>query len=185
MSDHVAHFVSHGVFFRLRAPTGQQLRSMMAVLPYGTVADDSSTENAEEFLLATDTVEGQTPEEQLRTALMVHVANFAPEHVFVHAGVVSWNGKGLILPGRSFAGKTTLVAALVGAGCLYYSDEHALIAPSGPRPALRSQTAGPVARQRCATPTRVSKLGGQSGTEPLTISLVAFLRYESGVAWSS
>ena len=37
----------------------------------------------------------------------------------------------------SFAGKTTLVAALVDAGATYYSDEFAVIDERGPRPPLR------------------------------------------------
>ena len=47
--------------------------------------------------------------------------------VFLHAGVVGWGGRALLLPGRSFAGKSTLVEALVRAGAIYYSDEYAVL----------------------------------------------------------
>ena len=62
---------------------------------------------------------------------MVHVANYAPDRVFVHAGVVAWRGRALVLPGTSFAGKTTLVAELVRAGAIYYSDEYAVLDEQG------------------------------------------------------
>ena len=39
------------------------------------------------------------------------VAERAPDHLFVHAGVVGWEGLAIVMPGASFAGKTTLVQA--------------------------------------------------------------------------
>lgn len=59
--------------------------------------------------------------------------------VFVHAGVVGWNGTAILLPGRSFSGKSTLVEQLVRAGASYLSDEYAVVLPDGriapyPRP---------------------------------------------------
>jgi hypothetical protein len=45
----------------------------------------------------------------------------------VHAGVVSWNGEGLILPAPADSGKTTLTAGLIHSGFSYLSDEAALI----------------------------------------------------------
>jgi hypothetical protein len=47
--------------------------------------------------------------------------------VAVHAGVVAWKGRALLLPGSSGAGKTTLVSALVARGATYYSDELAFV----------------------------------------------------------
>lgn len=58
-----------------------------------------------------------------------HVAAHADEAVFVHAGVVGYEGRGVLLPGSSFAGKSTLTAALVAAGATYYSDEYAVFEP--------------------------------------------------------
>jgi hypothetical protein len=51
--------------------------------------------------------------------------------VFVPAGVVVHHGRALVIPGASFSGKTTLVAALVRAGATYYSDEYAVLDHSG------------------------------------------------------
>jgi len=51
----------------------------------------------------------------------------AVELLAVHAGAVSWGDTGAVLPGASGSGKSTMVAALVEAGCEYLSDEAALI----------------------------------------------------------
>src|SRR5436309_878862 len=48
----------------------------------------------------------------LESDLQLYVAERARRKVFVHAGVVGWRGKAIVIPGRSFAGKTTMVAAL-------------------------------------------------------------------------
>lgn len=47
--------------------------------------------------------------------------------VHVHAAVASRGGRAVVLPGRSGAGKTTLVAALALAGWAYLSDEVAAV----------------------------------------------------------
>jgi hypothetical protein len=44
-------------------------------------------------------------------------------HYFVHAAVVAWHGRALVLPGLSRAGKSTLALALVLEGAGYLSDE--------------------------------------------------------------
>ena len=49
----------------------------------------------------------------LESRIRITIAEFAAEKVFLHAGVVSWKGRAIILPATSFSGKTTLVAELV------------------------------------------------------------------------
>lgn len=44
-------------------------------------------------------------------------------HYYVHAGVVEWRGRALVLPGLSRAGKSTLTLALLLEGARYLSDE--------------------------------------------------------------
>jgi len=44
-------------------------------------------------------------------------------HFFVHAAVLEWRGRAVVLPGLSRAGKSTLALALVLAGARYLSDE--------------------------------------------------------------
>lgn len=77
--------------------------------------------------------------ESFESDLQLYVAERARRRLFVHAGVVGWRGGAIVMPGRSFSGKSTLVAALVGAGATYYSDEYAILGPGGrvhpyPRP---------------------------------------------------
>ncbi len=50
--------------------------------------------------------------------------------IYVHAGVVAFEGRGMILVGESGAGKTSTVAALVRRGAAYLSDEVALFDPA-------------------------------------------------------
>ncbi|HEY7399999.1 MAG TPA: hypothetical protein VH989_03770 [Actinomycetota bacterium] len=49
--------------------------------------------------------------------------------IAVHAGAVSLDGRGVVLPAPMDSGKTTLTAGLVGAGLSYLSDEAAVFAP--------------------------------------------------------
>src|SRR5579862_5116240 len=65
--------------------------------------------------------------EPLESDLQALVAGAARRRVFVHAGVVGWKGQAIVIPGRSYSGKTLLVAALVRAGATYYSDEYAVL----------------------------------------------------------
>jgi hypothetical protein len=53
--------------------------------------------------------------------------------VAVHAGAVAWRGRGVVLPGATGSGKTTLVAGLIRAGFSYLSDEAALVDPRSGR----------------------------------------------------
>lgn len=59
------------------------------------------------------------------------IALHATDDVFVHAGVVALGNVAVLLPGRSLAGKSTLVHELVSAGASYLSDEYARITASG------------------------------------------------------
>ena len=121
--------------------------------------------------------------EALETDLQMYVAEMARRLLFVHAGVVGWGGRALVFPGRSFSGKSTLVAALVQAGATYYSDEYAVFDARGrvhpyARPlSIRGQGGE---RPKKYTP---EALGGGSGVKPLPVSLVVFTKYRSGARW--
>jgi hypothetical protein len=114
--------------------------------------------------------------------LQHYVAEWAPERVFVHAGVVGWRGAAIVVPGRSMSGKTTLVAALLRAGATYYSDEYAVLDLRGrvhpfARPlALRD----PAGRRRRRGP---AALGAATGARPLPVGLVVVSRYRAGARW--
>lgn len=73
----------------------------------------------------TESLDVETMFELFESSLKLFVAEMAPERVFVHAGVIGWHGKAILIPGRSYSGKITLVSELVRAGASYYSDEYA------------------------------------------------------------
>lgn len=57
------------------------------------------------------------------------VAQHAHRYLILHAGVVAWGDRALLLPGEPGAGKSTLCAGLVARGWRLLSDELALIRP--------------------------------------------------------
>lgn len=55
----------------------------------------------------------------LDSHLRLWIGTAVQDLLFVHAGVVGWHNRAIVIPGQSFSGKTTLVAALVKAGATY------------------------------------------------------------------
>jgi hypothetical protein len=121
---------------------------------------------------------------QLGGHMMIHVAEYAPEYVFIHSGVVAWENRALLLPGVSHAGKSTLVAEMVRAGATYYSDEFALLDGEGKvhpfARDLRMRRPG----KDDQTPVPVAQLQGRAGTEALTVALVVFAAFAEGALWA-
>lgn len=114
--------------------------------------------------------------------LQMHVAAHARDRVFVHAGVVEWQGRAIVLPGRSFAGKSTLVNALLNAGATYYSDEFAVLDGKGrvyPYPRRLSL------RQSGDSPMRftAADLGADTGIAPIPVGKLIFTEYRPSANW--
>jgi hypothetical protein len=109
------------------------------------------------------------------------VALEAPEFVFVHAGAVAHRGRGIVIPGQSFSGKTSLVAALVRAGAEYCSDEYAVLDAQG----LLHPFSKPLSvRARVyQTDHSVESLGGVTVREPVPVGLVVLTTYRRGTEW--
>jgi hypothetical protein len=140
-------------------------------LLYGDFTRLALTRNLEEAL------------EVFESDLQLHVATEAPRRVFVHAGVVGWKGCAILLPGRSYSGKTTLVAEMIKAGATYYSDEYAVLDALGRvhpynRP-LQIREAETGRQKRCAIET----LGAKTGVKPLPVGLVVMTSYKPGAKW--
>ena len=107
------------------------------------------------------------------------IAEYAKERVFVHAGVVGWQGKAILVPGRSLSGKSRLVAALLKMGATYYSDEYAILDADGrvepfPRALSWRDEDGGVRR------LQPELLTERVGAAPLPAALVAAARYREG-----
>jgi hypothetical protein len=115
--------------------------------------------------------------------LKIYVAEMAQRRVFVHAGAVEWQGKGIVIPGRSFSGKTSLVAELVRAGATYYSDEYAVLDRHGKVHPYPSPLAVRQPDSHKQSSIRAQELGGSVGAKPMPVSLIVVSRYEPGNEW--
>jgi hypothetical protein len=119
----------------------------------------------------------------LEGTIRMKVAEMAPGRIFVHAGVVALDGKAILIPGRSFSGKTTLVTELVKAGAVYYSDEYAVLDPKGrvhpfPSPLSVREPGKYVGRT-----LGVESLGGATGVNPIPVGMVVVSTYKEGATW--
>jgi hypothetical protein len=199
-------FMAYGVHMGVRVSDAQVMPSVREILPPGA----EMIESAEVERLVSFQVGGPGPQPRQKRYHLVYadlgrlgrthdldealhsveasaqllVAMSAPSRVFIHAGVVAWNGRAILLPGRSFAGKSTLVAALLRAGAEYYSDEYAVLDERGyvhayPRPlSLRDNENAPRLR-----PT-AEDLGSRTGEQPIPVGLIAMTHYRPGACWS-
>jgi hypothetical protein len=121
--------------------------------------------------------------ETFESDVRLFVAELARARVFVHAGVVGWKGKAIVIPGRSYSGKSTLVAELVRAGASYYSDEYAVLDARGRvHPFAKPLELREEGKFR-QTKITVAELGGHSGTKPLPVGLVLMTQFKSGARW--
>jgi hypothetical protein len=129
------------------------------------------------------TLDAEEALDAFESAQHCYVAEAARSRLFVHAGVVGWGDRAIVIPGRALAGKTTLVAALVRAGGTYYSDEYAVLDARGrvhPYPTPLS-----VREPGSDRPRKVpaAALGGSPGLPPLPVGLVLVTYYRQGAPW--
>jgi hypothetical protein len=111
------------------------------------------------------------------------VACTARQRTFIHAGVVGWGDRAIVMPGKNFSGKTSLVTAFLRAGAQYYSDEFAVLDNRGrvhPYPwPLHIREKGLPQPRSCP----VEALGGKPGKKPLPVGAVIFSEYREGARW--
>jgi hypothetical protein len=187
-----------GVRLEVTAPA-HHLGAVTELLPPGALPADGPPQNGRFTLVAVDAdglmdvvCDGQSligiPADPrvalgvLDAQMRMHIALHAPDHVFVHAGVVGSGDKALVIPGHSFVGKTTLVAALVRAGAEYWSDEYAVLDAEGlvhPYAKPLSVRTGYVSEDRT-----IESLGGRAGDRALEVRLIAVTQYRAGRAWA-
>jgi hypothetical protein len=198
----VETYVAHGVRFAvrvekdalaalaLRLPPGSEVRHLRVIDRVYSIfgAGEASRRGVRRFNLLygdSDLLARSTDPAVIMTVLaddlQLRVAELAPKRIFVHAGVVGWRGRAIVLPGQSLAGKSTLVAELVRAGATYYSDEYAVLDGRGrvwpfARPlSLR-------ARDGAAAEELVPERLGAVGDAPLAVGTVWLTKYETGVS---
>jgi hypothetical protein len=118
--------------------------------------------------------------DEFESHLQLTIAEYAPRRIFVHAGVVGWQEKAILIPGASFSGKSTIVAELLRAGATYYSDEYAVIDargrvhPYARELRLRATGLSGVKRMRAAD------FEAETGSRPLPVALVISTRFKEG-----
>jgi hypothetical protein len=123
--------------------------------------------------------------DQLGSYIRITVAEFAVDKVFLHAGVVSWKGKAIVMPAKSFEGKSTLTAELVRLGALYYSDEYAVLDKDGnvsPFPKMLSIRGG--VDERAQTDYPVEAFGGKAGIEKIPVGMVLLTIFKPKAKWN-
>lgn len=117
----------------------------------------------------------------LQSQLRLTVAEYAESKVFLHAGAVSWNGKAILLPAKSFSGKSTLVAELVKRGALYYSDDFAVLDEEGfLHPFHRQISLRGFEDKYKQVDFTVESLGGKASHEPIPVGIVLITEYKDG-----
>lgn len=120
----------------------------------------------------------QEPDEALRVLgnrIHLTIAEYAEPEVFVHAGAVLVDGRAIVLPGRSYAGKSTLTLALIERGATLLSDDFAVLDANGdvrayPVPVSQRLENG---RRRL----QPEQLGWKPGQPPVPIAIVALCIY--------
>jgi hypothetical protein len=192
-------FESFGVRVQIRATRAdvvdEVVRRLPVQVPGGSskvanalfsVIDDGRTPGAE-IRLGDEVVASATGYGELCAMLESQVSQFvaehAPAHVFLHAGCVTWSGRAILVPGRSFSGKTTLVAAFLRAGATYYSDEYAVLDEHGlvhPFPRLLS-----VRRTGNTLPDKVAPdhFEAPVGSAPAEVACVVHTSFAGLPAW--
>lgn len=197
-------FVSHGARIGIRVNDSTVLERLPSYLPpgwrpatshvvdylYSLRTGNSAPSGLKPFhvlYLGSERV-ARTPDldevfDLLESYLHFNVAIGARHQLFLHAGVVGWQGRAIVIPGRSLSGKTSLVAALVRAGATYYSDEYAVLDEQGhvhPYPKPLSIRVG---RGESVSKCSAEQLGGRAGTGPLPVGLVVVTQYSPAAHW--
>lgn len=206
--DHRIHVTCHGAVIALQAWDERLLHRVRALLPvrvavvgacpadveydwtvtrgadgdalHRVVARELRSPDAD---LVADTRDEHEAAARLADDLEFRMAVHARERLVVHAAAVAWQGRVVLVPGRSFSGKSTLAAALLRAGATYLSDEWAVLGDDGlvhpfPRPLrLRDQRGAPLHR------VPAPRLGAPVAASALPASLVVWTTYEAGAPW--
>ena len=194
-------FFAYGVKLELRVPDALLSQLAWPIVPGAEFANEGQPDavftveggQSGEGATAYEIVENGAVLSEARTLeeaacaveswVQLTVATLAKELVFVHAGVVGWKNRAVVVPGRSLSGKSTLVLSLVERGAHYYSDEYAVFDSEG-----RVHPYWRLPKLRVASDQKVARslLGGTlSGAPPKPIPLgwVLTSRYEAGSRW--
>ena len=122
--------------------------------------------------------------EYLCSQIRITVAEFAASKVFLHAGAVGWKDSAIIIPGKSYSGKTTLVSELIRYGAEYYSDEYAVLDEDGylhPYPKMLSMRGIIDDFEQVDTPPDV--FGAKIGKKKIPVGLILITEFRANARW--
>ena len=191
---------TYGLCVSLEATAPATLESMLALLPQGwkyvsssrvdrtyaltPAADEARQAHHDVYQDGVRIARFPAPDMMLSylgDRLEEYIVEQARNRVFLHAAALGWKGRAVLIPGRSFTGKTTLAAELVRRGATYLSDEYAVIDKRGRvHPFARPLS---VRDGREIRHVAVEALGGRQGRTPLPIALVVVSPYEQRRRW--
>ena len=109
-----------------------------------------------------------------------------PRHgcIFVHAGVVAIGERGLVFPGESRSGKSTLLKALLDRGATYYSDAFAVFDDAGRvQPYARNPSFRGADRWAIGRKVSAESYGGHIGKGPLVVDGILGCHFDSESGW--
>jgi uncharacterized membrane protein YphA (DoxX/SURF4 family) len=196
---HGLNVTSHGVAFQVFADTAQMLDRIRQLLPHAAQVEPAGPSVEPHWTVLSQgagavVYAGFTPAERaasaepllatLAAAVRLHVAEHAPDRAFIHAGVVAWRNRVIVIPGRSYTGKSSFVAALLRAGATYFSDEYAVLDAEGlVHPYLK-----PISLREPGSFVShdhdVNRFtGGDLADGPLPLGAVVVAPYEAGATW--
>jgi hypothetical protein len=189
---------SHGVQLDVEVEDQELVRLVEAILPPGWRRSEQFPEDGhlalgsagngtyevvvDGSLVATD-VTADVAIHVLDAQLRARIALLARDRIFIHAGVVAVGQRAIVIPAPSFAGKSSLVAALVSAGATYYSDEFAVLDDTGCVHAYSKPLSLRADDARFGEITPAAALGAAVGTTPVEVGVIAIARYVPGSRW--
>lgn len=117
--------------------------------------------------------------EMFISILRVIIAEFAVKKVILHAGVVAWNGKAIVIPGKSFRGKTTLVAEFVKKGAIYYSDDFAVLNKNGFIQSFpKALSMRGIIDDETQVDYSVESMGGRAGKRNIAVGMILLTEFD-------
>ena len=199
---HTFAFESYGVFIKITSNSADAIRKAEEVARISLLGDVTPVTDADfdhvfeldvdetgrHYMVQNGESLSHTDNEKSHykffdSILRVAIGEHAVGRVFLHAGVVGWRGKAIVMPADSFQGKSTLVSELVKLGAEYYSDEFAILDAEG----LVHPFARTINRRTedfQAYELTVEDLGGKYGKVPIPVGLVLLTGYEKGATWN-
>jgi hypothetical protein len=112
-----------------------------------------------------------------------YIATTSTKRFFVHAGVVGWNARAIVIPGRSYSGKTTLVTEFLRAGATYYSDEFAVFDQRGYVHSFSRPLGLRIDASDKQTRKSAHEFGSRIGRNPIPVGLVILTAYKKSASW--